>query len=161
MGVEHAIGAKRAETLSVFLSYDRDDMQKARTFVKALESQHFSIWWDGLISGGHAFADRIQEALTESDVVVVLWSESSARSHWVRDEAGFGRDQTGWCRCRSTAPRRRSASSKSRPSTLASWNGRADAPEFEQLCHSIRSVGGASAGPRQHRPGRRCCRAAR
>ena len=93
MSLEQEIGAKRPDTLTVFLSYDRDDEQKAQTFVRALESQGFSIWWDGLISGGFAFADRIQEALTESDVVVVLWSENSSKSHLVRDEASFGRDR--------------------------------------------------------------------
>ena len=94
MGREHAIGASRVDPLSVFLSYDRDDTQAAQSFVKALEAQGFSIWWDGLISGGHAFADRIQQALADSDVIVVLWSESSSKSHWVRDEAGFGRDHS-------------------------------------------------------------------
>jgi TolB-like protein/Tfp pilus assembly protein PilF len=146
MGVEHATGEKRAETLSVFLSYDRDDMQKARTFVKALESQHFSLWWDGLISGGHAFADRIQEALSESDVVVVLWSESSARSHWVRDEAGFGRDHNRLVPVSIDGTKAPLGFQQIQTIDLSEWSGRADAPEFEQLCHSIRSVGGASAG---------------
>jgi len=52
MGREHAIGASRVDPLSVFLSYDRDDTQAAQSFVKALEAQGFSIWWDGLINLG-------------------------------------------------------------------------------------------------------------
>src|SRR5215204_2108310 len=93
MSLEQEIGAKRSDTLTVFLSYDRDDEQRAQAFIGALQSQGFAVWWDGLISGGHDFADRIQEALTESDVVVVLWSQYSSHSHWVRDEASFGRDR--------------------------------------------------------------------
>ena len=73
-------GAKRQDTLTVFLSYEREDEQRAQAFVKALESRGFSVWWDRLIGGGDAYADRIQSALTESDAVLVLWSDSSTKS---------------------------------------------------------------------------------
>ena len=93
MSAEHEDGEPRSGALNVFLSYDRDDTRKAQNFVTALEDKGFSVWWDGLIGGGSAFADRIQEALSAADVIVVLWSHSSAKSHWVRDEASFGRDR--------------------------------------------------------------------
>ncbi|HET9145828.1 MAG TPA: toll/interleukin-1 receptor domain-containing protein, partial [Sphingomicrobium sp.] len=77
----------------VFLSYARADRTKARAIVSALEAQGLRIWWDGLVEGGHEFADKIEEALNSADVVVVLWSPASVHSHWVRDEAAAGRDR--------------------------------------------------------------------
>ena len=74
----------------VFLSYARADRTKARAIVSALEAQGLRIWWDGLVEGGHEFADKIEEALNSADVVVVLWSPASVHSHWVRDEAAAG-----------------------------------------------------------------------
>lgn len=143
MSLEQEIGAKRSDTLSVFLSYDRDDQQKAQSFVTALKARGFSIWWDGLISGGFAYADRIQEALTECDVVVVLWSKNSTRSHWVRDEASFGRDRNRLVPASIDGTKAPLGFQQLQSIDLSHWHGRTDAPEFEQLCRSIRSVAGA------------------
>lgn len=144
MSLEQEIGAKRSDTLTVFLSYDRDDEQKAQAFIKALESRGFAIWWDGLISGGYAFADRIQEALTECDVVVVLWSERSAHSHWVRDEASFGRDRNRLVPISIDGTKSPLGFQQIQSLDLSHWHGNVDAPEFQQLCRSIRSVAGAA-----------------
>jgi TolB-like protein/tetratricopeptide (TPR) repeat protein len=153
MSLEPEIGAKRPDTLTVFLSYDRDDEQKAQVLVRALESQAFAVWWDGLISGGHAFADRIQEALAECDVVVVLWSEHSAHSHWVRDEAGFGRDRNRLVPVSIDGSKAPLGFQQLQSIDLSRWHGSIDAPEFEQLCRSIRSVAGMPVGAAA-RPGR-------
>lgn len=146
MSIEQEIGAKRSDSLTVFLSYDRDDEHKAQTFVSALESQGFSIWWDGLISGGFAFADRIEEALTECDVVVVLWSINSSHSHWVRDEASHGRDRNRLVPVSIDGTKAPLGFQQIQSLDLSSWPGGVDAPEFQQLCRSIRSVAGVPAG---------------
>lgn len=78
---------------SVFLSYAREDREKAQAIVSALEGQGLTVWWDGLVEGGHEFAERIEQALASADVVVVIWSPASIHSHWVRDEAASGRDR--------------------------------------------------------------------
>jgi tetratricopeptide (TPR) repeat protein len=78
---------------SVFLSYDRDDGDKARPIAKALEKAGHSVWWDKHIGGGTQYAKEIEQALNGADVVVVLWSSSAVESPWVRDEAGSGRDK--------------------------------------------------------------------
>jgi tetratricopeptide (TPR) repeat protein len=76
----------------VFLSYDRDDVDKARPLALALEKAGHSVWWDLHVRGGAQFSKVIEEALKAADVVVVLWSASSVDSAWVRDEAAAGRD---------------------------------------------------------------------
>ena len=76
----------------VFLSYDRDDTDKARPIALALEKAGHSVWWDLHVRGGAQFGKVIEEALKAADAVVVLWSAQSIESAWVRDEAAAGRD---------------------------------------------------------------------
>src|SRR3982750_2037740 len=76
----------------VFLSYDRDDADKARPIATALEKAGHSVWWDLQVRGGAQFSKVIEDALKAADVVVVLWSVNSVESSWVRDEASAGRD---------------------------------------------------------------------
>lgn len=145
MSLEQEIGPKRSDTLTVFLSYDRDDEQKAQALVRALESNGFSIWWDGLIGGGYAYADRIQEALSESDVIVVLWSKHSAQSHWVRDEASFGRDRNRLVPVTIDGTKAPLGFQQLQNIDLSRWHGSVGAREFKRLCRSIRSIAGAPA----------------
>ena len=77
---------------SVFLSYDREDAERARSVALALEKAGHSVWWDWHIKGGAQYSKAIEEALGKADAVVVLWSARSVDSAWVRDEAAAGRD---------------------------------------------------------------------
>jgi Flp pilus assembly protein TadD len=77
---------------SVFLSYDREDSGRARHFARALEKAGHAVWWDLHIKTGAQYTKEIDRALKEAEAVVVLWSERSVESAWVRDEAAAGRD---------------------------------------------------------------------
>ena len=76
----------------VFLSYDREDLNAARKIAGALERSGHSVWWDRHIRGGAEFSAEIDQALEDAQAVVVLWSQRSIKSPWVRDEAAAGRD---------------------------------------------------------------------
>jgi TolB-like protein/tetratricopeptide (TPR) repeat protein len=76
----------------VFVSYAREDEPWARAVIGRLEKAGFAVWWDGLIPGGERFDAQIADALNSARAVVVLWSASSLKSDWVKDEAGVGRD---------------------------------------------------------------------
>ena len=79
--------------LTLFLSYARPDRAVAEQLAGQLEQAGHTIWWDALIEGGANFTSSIRKALDAADVVIVLWSESSVDSDWVRDEAAQGRDR--------------------------------------------------------------------
>ncbi len=78
--------------VSVFLSYDRDDLDSARPLAQALEEAGHSVWWDRHIKGGVQYSKEIDQALAAADAVLVLWSANAIESAWVRDEAEAGRD---------------------------------------------------------------------
>lgn len=77
---------------SVFLSYSRADRKAALAVVRVLEQAGYSVWWDGLLEGGERFSHTTEAALEQARAVVVLWSKTSAASHWVHDEATRGRE---------------------------------------------------------------------
>jgi adenylate cyclase len=76
----------------VFLSYAREDLDRAKRVASALEKAGFSVWWDRHLSGGSEYSREIEQALKAAAAVVVLWSRVSVDSAWVRDEAAKGRD---------------------------------------------------------------------
>jgi TolB-like protein/tetratricopeptide (TPR) repeat protein len=78
---------------SVFVSYSRDDRKAALPIIELLEQAGFTVWWDGLLTGGERFSLATEAALEAARVVVVLWSRTSTASHWVHDEATRGRDR--------------------------------------------------------------------
>lgn len=77
---------------TVFLSYSRTDRKAAQSIVRVLEKAGYRVWWDGLLEGGERFSRTTEAALENALAVVVLWSRSSASSHWVHDEATRGRE---------------------------------------------------------------------
>ena len=77
----------------VFLSYDREDLARAKSVASYLEAAGHAVWWDRNIRGGAQYTREIERAIEDSDAVVVLWSHASVNSEWVRDEAAEGRDR--------------------------------------------------------------------
>jgi TIR domain len=71
----------------IFISYTREDQAIARKLADALESEGFTVWWDPKLRAGEHFDDVIEKALNEAKCVIVMWSERSVQSRYVRDEA--------------------------------------------------------------------------
>jgi len=71
----------------IFISYAREDRDKAKALAELFQQQDWSVWWDRNIPPGRSFDEVIEEALSEAKCVVVLWSQNSASSDWVKGEA--------------------------------------------------------------------------
>ena len=71
----------------IFLSYNREDQDKARQFAEAFQRQGFDVWWDMALRSGDAYDRVTEKALRDARAVVVLWSPRSVESRWVRAEA--------------------------------------------------------------------------
>jgi TolB-like protein len=88
-----AQGTQDGRRPSVFVSYSRGDLDRARPVIVLLEGAGFDVWWDGRLEGGENYLATTETALETADCVVVLWSQTSVASHWVRDEAQRGRER--------------------------------------------------------------------
>ncbi len=72
----------------VFISYAREDRERAHAMAQALESRGLTVWWDRVIPAGRQFDEVIEQELDAARCAVVLWSADSAASKWVKAEAG-------------------------------------------------------------------------
>ena len=131
----------------IFISYARPDRERARLLAQALEQRGWSVWWDHEIPPGRNFDDVIEEALGEARCVVVLWSQASTASDWVRNEASEAMQRQVLIPALIDAEvkiplgfRRLQAADLSR------WQGESSV-EFEQFCDAVaRNVGAPHGG---------------
>lgn len=74
----------------VFISYNREDRDRAGVIANALEAEGFSVWWDAALRAGETYDEVTEQNLRQAGAVVVLWSKRSSNSKWVRAEATVG-----------------------------------------------------------------------
>lgn len=79
--------------VDVFISYAREDDRAAAALDEALSDGGLSVFRDTTIQAGERWDQKIEGALHSAKAIVVLWSEHSVASHWVKDEASVGVDQ--------------------------------------------------------------------
>ena len=71
----------------IFLSYNREDQDRAQLFAEGFTRAGLSVWWDTALRSGEAYDEVTEAALRGAKAVVVLWSPRSVQSRWVRSEA--------------------------------------------------------------------------
>ena len=71
----------------VFVSYTTSDRDRVARLVEALQTAGLSVWWDRGIDVGSTFDREIERELDGAGCVVVVWSNASVDSEWVRNEA--------------------------------------------------------------------------
>jgi|JI10StandDraft_1071094.scaffolds.fasta_scaffold18158_8 hypothetical protein len=71
----------------IFISYAREDLPKARLLAEAMIADGLSVWWDHELLGGDQFREAITQTIATAKVVIVIWSENSVQSPFVKDEA--------------------------------------------------------------------------
>jgi Sulfatase-modifying factor enzyme 1/TIR domain len=74
----------------IFISYASEDRDRVQFLAQALERKGWSVWWDRRILIGRSFDEVIEEALDASRAVVVVWTQTSVKSQWVKNEAREG-----------------------------------------------------------------------
>jgi hypothetical protein len=70
----------------VFISYASADRDRAQAVAAELQARGLSVWWDRAIPPGRQFDEVIEEALDAARCVALLWTDTSAASHWVKTE---------------------------------------------------------------------------
>lgn len=127
---------------SVFLSYDREDIGKARPIAATLEKAGHFVWWDQHIKGGAQYSKEIEQALKLADAVVVLWSSHSVDSPWVRDEAAAGRDNGRLVPVSLDRTEPPLGFRQYQTIGLWAWKGSKRSPQFQQLLEAIEQIVG-------------------
>src|SRR5215467_5381587 len=72
----------------VFVSYAKTDRPLALKLASMLEAEGWTIWWDISLIPGDDFRNEIMTELGRARAVIVIWTDASIKSDWVRSEAG-------------------------------------------------------------------------
>ena len=134
----------------IFLSYSRDDQATARHFATELESEGFSVWWDQSLSAGEAFDQVTERALDEARAVVVLWSQKSVESRWVRAEATQGHANHRLVPVMIEACRRPIMFELTHTADLVGWKGQTADPRWQSFVEGLRKFSGAGERTTTH-----------
>jgi hypothetical protein len=76
-----------APSVYVYVSYSGKDRSIVQRLVEAMTKRGLTIRWDEDIHPGDEWADRLASMLDEAAAVVVAWSDASAQSRLVTEEA--------------------------------------------------------------------------
>ncbi len=128
--------------ISLFLSYSREDARRVEPLAAALEHAGHHVWWDRHVSGGQEFSDVIEKALESADAVIVCWTAASARSPWVRDEAGLGRDRGCLIPVTLDGTQPPLGFRQYQTIDLSNWNGRPQSPALKALKTAVSKIAG-------------------
>jgi hypothetical protein len=72
----------------VFISYAKADRPLALKLAAMLEAEGWKVWWDTSLIPGDDFRNEIMTELGRARAVIVIWTDASIKSDWVRSEAG-------------------------------------------------------------------------
>lgn len=138
-GSENSPIPRRSSEFDVFLSYCREDRDKAKILVNALTDSGVRVWWDQTkLRLGENFENYISWALEDALKVIVLWSPHSVRSRYVHSEAhiAYLMNKLLPVRIDSVAPPEFCA--ELHFIDLSDWTGAAWHPGFQSLVEDIR-----------------------
>ena len=124
----------------VFISYVSEDLAIVDQIAAALSHAGFSVWWDRQIHGGADFRREIDRQLEEARVAIVLWSNASIDSDWVRDEAQQAHDQKKLIPLRVGRVQPPLGFRQVQSIDFSDWNGDASSRAFENLLESLRRL---------------------
>jgi formylglycine-generating enzyme required for sulfatase activity len=73
----------------IFISYSKKHAELTESLARDLEAVGYTTWWDTSLLPGDEFPDEIKRQLDAAKSVIVIWTESSVVSRWVRSEAAL------------------------------------------------------------------------
>ncbi|HEV7681941.1 MAG TPA: TIR domain-containing protein [Pyrinomonadaceae bacterium] len=128
----------------IFISYAREDRDKAELLAHVFEQQKWDVWWDKVIPPGEKFGDVIGAQLAAAKAVIVLWSRVSVASDWVKDEAQEGGNRRILVPVLMDKVSPPYGFRQVQTADLSEWDGSPEDPELQRV---LRSVGALISKP--------------
>jgi tetratricopeptide (TPR) repeat protein len=117
----------------VFISYASEDRNRVRPLAEALQERGFNVWWDRSLAAGQDYTAIIEKELNAAKAVIVVWTQSSTASTFVRDEAGRARDEGRLVPVTLDAVQLPLGFGAFQAEDFTRWNGGANAPQMQLL----------------------------
>ena len=128
-------------TTDVFVSYKAEDRARLTPFVKALEAEGFTVWWDAHIGTGANWREEIQQHLDAARCVIVAWSQHSVgpEGHFVRDEATRAKRRGSYVPIRLDDVEPPLGFGEVQAPLFSGWKGRRSDPRFVALVDAVKA----------------------
>lgn len=123
----------------IFISYASEDRNRVRPLAEILISRGFNVWWDRSLSAGQDYTATIEKELKNAKAVIVVWTQSSALSTFVRDEAGRARDEGRLVPVMLDRVDIPLGFGAFQAEDFTKWNGGANAPQMQLLEEVLRA----------------------
>lgn len=121
----------------VFLSYATEDRDRVAPLVRALEGLGWTVFWDRKTPVGKTWPEVLEQEITTCRSVVVVWSKSSVKSKWVREEADEGERRQVLFPVRIDAVDPPFGYRGIQAADLVGWKGTASEPAFGGLADEL------------------------
>lgn len=131
----------------VFISYANQDRESAHRLANALIAVGWSVWWDRKIIAGQSFDQVIERELETAKSVVVLWSEHSIASEWVKNEAAVASQRGVLVPASVESVKLPLEFRRKQTAELVGWNGDSSHSGFQALCEGISATLGSGLPP--------------
>jgi len=135
----------------VFISYAREDRQWVEKLAAVLQTEGFSVWWDWDLLVGKRYRETIDTELQACKAAVVVWSQYSVRSDFVRDEAEEAQQRDILLPLLKDAIRPPAGFRQIQTADLSNWNGGGTDDELRRVIKGIaHMVRNPAAGGMSH-----------
>ena len=124
----------------VFISYASQDKARVQRLVDVLQRQGLEVWWDKSIPPGRNFDEVIEEALIGAKGVIVVWSNQSVLSKWVKVEATEADSRNVLVPVLFDDVRIPLEFRRIQAARLIDWDGTPTHPEMVKLLKSVQSL---------------------
>jgi adenylate cyclase len=139
----------------IFVSYARSDEPHAERVAAALRADGYSVWRDEDLPAHRPYAEVIQERLLSAKAVVVLWSETAAKSQWVRAEADTARTVGTLVQVTIDASVPPLPFNQFHCANLSDWDGKSPCGGLRTLKDTVSELAGPPAAQAQAKQGRK------
>ena len=124
----------------IFLSYSSEDKSIVKNIAALLENRGWTTWWDRQIPIGQHYDTVIENELHQAGCVVVIWTQKSVKSEWVKNEAADAAQRGILVPVVLEPVTIPLAFRRIEAAMLSDWNGESDHPELAILFHSIETI---------------------
>lgn len=135
--------------VDVFVSYSRADAEKVGMLARMIASEGYQVWWDADLPPHMSYGDVITAKIGAAKAAVVVWSETAAKSEWVRAEADVARNQKKLIQTSIGEVLPPLPFNQIQCASIGDWNGESDHPGWTKVKQSLVAL----CGPRGHHDG--------
>lgn len=133
-------GSRPRSAAHIFLSFKTEERDRAQCLKSALNSKGFEVWWQEQIQCGHEWHGEVDVAVGSAGCIVVLWSNLSIRSPWVRHEASQAIVRGVYAPARLEPMAIESPYNRIQATDLIDWDGDVNHPGFLNLVGRIEEL---------------------